>query len=75
MKSIEVHAIESEYDSYLAVTAGLLEVDDLDGASCVACYEDVGHVLETFVSYVVVLDGESQWTVCGECAAPVVDQE
>jgi hypothetical protein len=75
MKSIEVHVLESEYDSYLAVTAGLLEVDDLDGSACIACYEDVGHVQEKFIGYVVVLDGDSQWEVCLECAAPVVDQE
>lgn len=75
MRHIEVHAVESEYDSYLAVTAGLLEPEDLDGTSCVACYEDVGHIQEVFVPYVVVLDGDSQWRVCAECAAPVIDQE
>jgi len=74
MKSIELHVLESDADIDSAMTAGLIDIDDIDGATCAACYEDVGYVGSRFYAYAIVLDDVAQWTLCATCIEPVVDQ-
>lgn len=73
MKNIELHVMENNADVGDGLTAGLLEINDLDSPECAACAGEVGHKDGTFYPYAVALDDESQWMVCTECASPVVD--
>lgn len=75
MRNIELHTIDSELDIDLAMTAGLLGIDDIDGAACSACYEDVGYVGGGFSPYAIVLDELDLWTVCVQCASAVLAAE
>lgn len=71
MKHIEVHLIESNRDVDAAVGCGLLDgpfaIDP-----CEHCGDEVG-ALGQFHPFVVVLDEDDQWTLCYECALPLVD--
>jgi hypothetical protein len=75
MRNIELHTIESAADIDAAMMAGLLDIDDIDGAACSACYEEVGYINGGFYSYAIVLDDIDQWTVCLQCAEAVVATE
>lgn len=73
MRNIELHVMENTSDIGDGITAGLLEIEDIDGAECATCAEDVGHRAGTFYPYAVALDDKSQWNVCTDCAGPVID--
>jgi hypothetical protein len=75
MRNIELHTIESATDIDSAIVAGLLDIEDIDGAECFRCYEEVGYVNGGFYSYAVVLDDIHQWTVCLSCASIVIDED
>jgi hypothetical protein len=75
MKNIELHTVDSEADIDLAMIAGLLGLDEIDGVSCSACQEEVGVVNGGFHPYVIVLDDRDQWYVCSYCAESVIDPE
>lgn len=75
MRHIELHTVESTKDIDLAITAGLLDIDDIDGAECFRCYEEVGYVDGEFYGYAIVLDEVHQWTVCAPCASSVTGDE
>lgn len=73
MRNIELHVMENNADVGDGITSGLLEIEELDGAECAACAEEVGHIAGTFFPYAVALDEESQWLVCTECATDVLE--
>lgn len=75
MRHIELHTVESARDLDLAVTAGLLDIDDIDGAECFRCYEEVGYIDGEFYGYAIALDDLHQWTVCSSCATVVTGDE
>ena len=75
MRHIEVHVLETDADVSLALTSGLIELDDLDGATCSDCEESVGHADDTFYTFCVVLNEDDYWFVCEDCATPVVHSE
>lgn len=73
MRNVELHVMENNADVGDGITAGLLEIDEVDGAECAACADEVGHRAGTFYPYAVALDEESQWLVCTDCASDVLD--
>lgn len=75
MRHIELHTVESTRDIDSAITAGLLDIDDIDGAECFRCYEEVGYVNGEFYSYAIALDDTHQWTVCAACAVTVTGED
>lgn len=75
MRHIELHTVESARDLDLAVTAGLLDIDDIDGAECFRCYEEVGYIDGEFYAYIIALDDVHQWTVCSSCSSPVTGDD
>jgi hypothetical protein len=73
MRNIELHVLENNADVGDGITAGLLEIEEVDGAECATCAESVGHIAGTFYPYAIALDENSQWNVCIDCASPVVE--
>ncbi len=73
MRNIELHVLENNADVGDGIIAGLLEIEEVDGAECATCAEEVGHRAGTFYPYAVALDDNSQWNVCTDCAGPVID--
>jgi hypothetical protein len=71
MKHIEMHVIETVRDLALTETAGL---DVYESESCKECFEPVGEDSGNFKPFVVVLDEESVWIVCVNCASPVCNR-
>jgi hypothetical protein len=69
MKHIEMHVIEAVKDLALADKAGL---DVYESESCEECFEQVGEDAGNFKPFVVLLDEESVWIVCVNCASPVL---
>jgi hypothetical protein len=69
MRHIEMHVIETVRDLDLADTAGL---DVYETESCEECFEPVGEDSGNFKPFVVLLDDESEWIVCSNCASPVL---
>jgi predicted GH43/DUF377 family glycosyl hydrolase len=69
MRHIEMHVIETVRDLDRADIAGL---DVKTTESCVECFEPVGEDSGNFKPFVVLLDDESEWVVCSNCASPVV---
>jgi hypothetical protein len=69
MRHIEMHVIETVRDLELADTAGL---DVYETEACDECFEPVGEDAGTFKKFVVLLDDESEWIVCVDCASPVL---
>ena len=71
MQHIEIHVIESDRDIDSAVECGLLDGPfALD--PCEHCGEEVG-TLGHFHTFVIVLNGDDQWTLCYDCALPLFD--
>lgn len=70
MRHIEMHLIESNHDAQQAELVGL---DLYDDDTCDNCHEPIGasHV-EKFIPFVILLDDESEWVVCADCADPVL---
>lgn len=69
MRHIEMHVVESLHDFSLAEIAGL---DVYEEETCEECFEKVGELELKFIPFVVLLDEESEWIVCMECAKPVL---
>ncbi len=74
MQHIELHVIESEEDIDLALQSGLLIPQHLDDIECSVCDELLGNTGtgDEFVGFAVVLDDDYVWTVCADCADPVI---
>ena len=71
MMHLELHVIQSPHDAELADLAGLIELTDNE--SCEHCGDPVGFDRNgKFTPLVAVLDEESIWVVCPECASPVL---
>lgn len=64
-----MHVIETVRDLDLADTAGL---DVYSTEACDECFEPVGEDAKNFKPFVVLLDDESEWIVCANCASPVL---
>lgn len=78
MRHLELHVIETEHDIDLALQAGLLELDRLDATECVECGVSLGYSDRTaeFEPFTVVIDeSDTDWSLCLECASPVIDGE
>jgi hypothetical protein len=75
MRNVELHVMENNTDVDHGIQAGLLEIEDLDGAECAACFEDVGHIAGAYFPFAVALDDETQWLVCTECASNVLEPD
>ena len=73
MRNIELHVLENQADVVDALSIGLVEEDELDGAECAACAELIGRVDGTFFPYAVTLDENFQWLVCTDCASDVLE--
>lgn len=74
MRHLELHVLETETDIDLAIQAGLLNGEQLASAECAECGELVGHDSSGFIGFAVVIDEtDTDWTLCLECVAPVVD--
>jgi hypothetical protein len=74
MRSLEVHLIESETDIDSLLNAGLLLPEQLAATDCYECDAEIGFIDPEFEAFVVVLDENDQdWTVCAECAGPIID--
>lgn len=69
MRHIEMHLIESSRDVQSANAVGLETSDD---EICEECLVPVGEVKDKFVPFVLLLDDESEWVVCADCASPVL---
>lgn len=70
MRHIEMHLIESTQDAHDAELVGLTLFDD---DSCDNCHEPIGdNRVEKFKPFVILLDDESEWVVCSDCADPVL---
>jgi enoyl-[acyl-carrier-protein] reductase (NADH) len=69
MRHIEMHVIETVKDLELADVAGL---DVYATETCEECFEQVGEDVGNFKKFVVLLDDESEWIVCENCASPVL---
>lgn len=70
MRHIEIHLIENTHDLVLASQAGL---DVYDSENCEECSYEVGVTdSKSFVPFLVLLDEESEWVVCKNCASPVL---
>lgn len=77
MQHLEVHVIESETDIDLALQAGVLTVDQLGHTQCLECATGVAYSGEDgFAAFAIVINEHNQdWSVCMQCAGPMVDQE
>lgn len=64
-----MHLLENSKDVTSANTVGLEVGDD---EVCEECFKPVGEVAGTFVPFLLLLDDESEWVVCAECASPVL---
>lgn len=65
-----MHVIETVRDLSLAETAGL---DIFATETCEDCFEAVGELESgVFKQFVVLLDDESEWIICAQCANPVL---
>jgi hypothetical protein len=76
MRHLELHVVETEQDIDLALQSGILTVDRLDMTTCFECDEPIGYNLELdgFEPFVVVIDDtDSDWALCLDCSAPVLD--
>lgn len=74
MRHLELHVLETETDIDLAIQAGLLNGEQLASADCSECGDLVGHDSSGFSGFAVVIDEtDADWTLCLECAAPVID--
>jgi len=74
MRSIELHVMEHGSDMDKAVTAGLLETEDLYAElACTACSENVGVAVSAYFPFAVVLDHEDRWLMCTTCIEDVTD--
>lgn len=71
MRHLELHVITERVDA-LKLAASGIDVD-VDSADCAACADAVGAYDNEFYEFAVVLDGESQWYVCTDCASDVLD--
>ena len=70
MRHIEMHVIETPHELGLADQAGL---DVFNEESCDNCLARVGEVEDAkFVPFVILLDDDSEWFICKECAEPVL---
>jgi hypothetical protein len=70
MRNIELHTIENSHDFIQANEVGL---DVSDNETCSTCFDPVGEdVTGQFIPFAVLLDDESEWIVCLECADPVL---
>jgi len=69
MRHIEMHLLENSKDVQSANTVGLEVGDD---EVCEECFKPVGEVVGVFVPFLLLLDDESEWVVCAECASPVL---
>lgn len=76
MRSLEVHYFETERDLDLALTSGLVLPEQLARTGCVECSEKLCYSssIAVFTPFVLVVDENDQdWTVCEECAGPILD--
>jgi hypothetical protein len=74
MRSLELHVIESETDIQLALSSGVLLPEQMVMTECSDCEDLIGLRASSFEPFVVVIDEHDQdWTVCGDCARPIVD--
>lgn len=74
MRSLEVHVLESETDIDLALSSGVLLPEQMVMTDCSDCDGRVGYGAASFEPFVVVIDEHDQdWTVCADCARPIVD--
>ena len=71
MRHIELHTIESSKDVATANSIGF-EVSNTE--TCEECFEQVGEspISKKFLPFVYALDDEAIWTVCFECASPIL---
>jgi len=70
MRHIELHLIENSHDLMLSAKAGL---DVYDSEICEECNVEVGdNTAGKFIPFAVLLDEESEWIVCANCATPVL---
>ena len=71
MRHIELHTIESSKDVATANEIGF-EVSNTE--TCEECFEQVGEspLSKKFLPFVYALDDEAIWTVCFECASPIL---
>lgn len=74
MRSLEVHVLETETDVALALSSGVLLPEQMVMTECSDCEDLVGLRASRFEPFVVVIDEHDQdWTVCSDCARPIVD--
>lgn len=75
MRSLEVHYFETERDVELALSSGLVLPEQLARTDCSDCREKLCYSKDhTFTPFVLVVDENDQdWTVCEDCAGPVLD--
>ena len=71
MRHIELHTIESSKD---VVTANEIGFEVSNTETCEECFEQVGEspISKKFLPFVYALDDEAIWTVCFECASPIL---
>jgi len=75
MRSLEVHYFETERDVELALSSGLVLPEQLIHTDCADCRGKLCYSKDgAFEPFVLVVDENDQdWTVCEECAGPVLD--
>lgn len=71
MQHIEIHVIESDRDIDSAVECGLLD-GPFAIRPCEHCDAELG-ALGTFHPFVIVLNGDDEWTLCYECSFPLFE--
>ena len=72
MRHLESHVAFNVHDVELAVLSGLVGQSIRDGGVCANDGREVGERLSGFVPFVIVLDDETEFLLCVECAQPIL---
>lgn len=71
MKHIEIHTAETEREADTLERLGLIEFATEE--FCEHCSEAVAYSDYRFLPCAVVLDGETEYLLCMDCLAPVLE--
>lgn len=76
MRSLEVHVYERESDLNNSLAAGVVLPEQLAHTKCEECGDPICYSDSfcEFKPFVLVIDENDQdWTLCEECASPIID--
>lgn len=71
MLHIELHVARTEEDANALEHLGLIEFGTDE--SCEHCGDFVAFADDSYISCAVVLDGETEYLMCIDCIAPILD--